>query len=117
RSVCVDPRGVCAPSRSAPGGAAVLETIAAVSRREHRLRAAASSGVNGGTSRVLTWPARGAFAITPRAHEPRGGRGDRGVRITPFPFNRAKGFLPRAANPTPSECGLLPRSQYKRLHS
>src|ERR1700716_1217066 len=43
-----------------------------VSRRKQTFNAAASSGVNGGVSRVFTLPARGAFVMTLSAHRPRG---------------------------------------------
>src|SRR5215213_7870621 len=41
--------------------------LAAMSRRKHKLSAAASRGVKGGTRRVFTSPARGALAISPSA--------------------------------------------------
>ena len=40
------------------------------SRRNAALSAAAMLGVNGGTSRVLTWPGTGALAITAIAQPP-----------------------------------------------
>src|SRR5215217_2111709 len=45
----------------------MLLMFAAMSRRKHKLSAAASRGVKGGTSRVFTSPARGALAISPSA--------------------------------------------------
>src|SRR5580658_37304 len=41
-----------------------------MSRRKLALRAAAELGDSGGTSRVLTWPGRGALAITAIAQPP-----------------------------------------------
>jgi hypothetical protein len=41
--------------------------FAAMSRRKQILSSAASRAVKGGTSRVFTSPARGAFAISPSA--------------------------------------------------
>jgi hypothetical protein len=39
-----------------------------MSRKKHVLSVAASSGLSGGVSRVLTAPANGAFAINASAH-------------------------------------------------
>src|SRR5947209_1936991 len=54
---------------------------AAVSRRKHAFSWAASSWLNGGTNRVLTWPARGAFVITAKAQRSAGAVGWLGSRI------------------------------------
>src|SRR5439155_23029377 len=48
-----------------------FEIAATVSRRKHLLSSAASSGVSGGTNRVFTRPACGAFVMIAKAQKPR----------------------------------------------
>ena len=47
-----------------------LDMAAAVSRKKHRFRFDASSGVRGGERRVLTTPGRGALVMMASAHLP-----------------------------------------------
>ena len=54
-----------------PAALAVFATVArfsVVSMRKQMFKAADSSGLSGGQSRVFTFPGRGAFAITVKAH-------------------------------------------------
>src|ERR1043166_3461521 len=67
------PIGVYTPTPTAlPRQAARI--AAAVSRRKQALRSAASGCVNGGTNRVFTCPARGAFVMTANAQRLSPGR-------------------------------------------
>src|ERR1051326_1122282 len=60
--------------------------FAAMSRKKQMFKAAASAGVNGGTSRVLTSPASGAFAISPSAQT--------GVDIVASVMRQSRAFQP-----------------------
>src|SRR5271154_419158 len=70
RNAASSPKGVYEITVSAGAERVAVRRLATLSRRKHALSADACSGVSGGLRRVFTLPARGALAMTARAHLP-----------------------------------------------